>query len=653
MVSVNKAKEKQTSQKGKGLTPAVRNRIEKEKFVELIGKGAGVGLALEQIGRSRSWYENHRRNDPSFKMQVDLLRAPTQEKRREAAKASAEIKGFADFRRTYLGVDTFPHQQAWIDVLEGREPTIMNGWRYEPARPNRLLINTPPNHAKSMTVSIDYTTYRICMNPNVRIMLVSKTQQMAKKFLYAVKQRLTHPSYRELQAAYAPDGGWKETSDQWTAQAIYLGGGAHDSGEKDPTCEAIGMGGQIYGSRADLIICDDCVVLANAHQWADQMDWLRQEVATRLGPGGKLLVIGTRVAGQDLYRELRNPDHYSDRQTPWTYLGQPALLDSSAEDPKDWVTLWPKSDRPFEDSGDEPDEDGLYPRWTGPRLKEVRNDMGPSKWALVYQQQDVSSEQVFDPVAVSGSIDRKRVAGPMTEERLKFWNRRDAPVHPEGLYRICSMDPAMAGDTAAVAYAVDRQTNRRWVLDVNVMTAPTPAKIRELIHKWTDTYRPHEWVVEANAFQLFLTQDEEVRQYLASQGIPMVSHYTGRNKQDPEFGVASLAPLFGTVKNIDGLSTHNKDNLISLPDSGRSAGTRMLTDQLIVWDPTVPTKFRKQDTIMALWFAELRARRILKHSSDGTQHFFSSKFTPKRDLESQTVIALDEWAAGNPSMTFL
>ena len=83
------------------------------------------------------------------------------------------------------------------------------------------------------------------------------------------------------------------------------------------------MGGQIYGSRADLIICDDCITLTNAHQWTDQMDWLRQEVASRLGPAGKLLVIGTRVAALGPVPGLRNPEHYSDKHTPWTYLGQP------------------------------------------------------------------------------------------------------------------------------------------------------------------------------------------------------------------------------------------------------------------------------------------------------------------------------------------
>lgn len=636
------------------MTPAAQRAMLKDQMVEMVARGVKVDAALKQIGRSKSWYESNRRNDAQWRQRLDDARLPSDAVRAAAKKDKADISDFTDFRKRYLNAETFPHQRAWIDVLEGREPTIQRGWRYEPARKNRLLINTPPNHAKTMTVSIDYVVYRICMDPNVRVMLVSKTQQMAKKFLYAVKQRLTHPQYRDLQLAFGPEGGFKESSDQWTSQAIYLGGDAKDSGEKDPTVEAIGMGGQIYGARADLIICDDAVTLSNAHQWDGQMDWIRQEVASRLGPAGKLLVIGTRVAAQDLYRELRNPDHYSDKVSPWTYLGQPALQDATANDPKDWVTLWPKSDRPFEGSEDEPDGDGLYDRWTGPRLKDIRNDMGPQKWALVYQQEDVSSDMVFDPVAVQGSVDGRRSPGPITRERMQMWAPDRKDIHPEGMYVVCGMDPAMTGDTATVAYAVDRQTRKRYVLDVNVMTGPTPAKIRELIQEWTELYRPNEWVVESNAFQLFLTQDEEIQAYLASKGIPMVSHYTGNNKTDPEFGVASLAPLFGTVEKDDTHSRiHKKDNLISLPNTNQCAGSRMLCDQLVVWDAKVAAKHRKQDTIMALWFCELRARRILHQAEETMQHFTSSPFTPRRDVENRAVISLDELVAGTPTMSYM
>ena len=639
------------------VTPQRAAQVARAVVVREIGKGATVGEALRKAGRSRSWYDEQRRRVSGWGAEVDAARLKS---------GGAPVRGgspdpvvvpsdFAGFREQFLFQKTWPHQQAWVDLLEGREPSLEKGWLFHRGDPGRVIINTPPNHAKSMTLSIDYVTWRVCQDPNIRVMLVSKTQKMAAKFLYAVKQRLTHPRYLQLQGMFGPEEGFEEAADQWTQTAIYLGGDGKDSGEKDPTVEAVGMGGQIYGSRADLIILDDCVVLANAHQWESQMDWIRQEVESRLGPDGVLLVVGTRVAAVDLYRELRNPEHYTDGESPWTLLAQPAVLDDRAGEAQDWVTLWPWSDVPF-DPRDAADELGRFPRWTGPRLKKVRNSMGPQKWALVYQQQDVSADAVFDQVAVAGCVDRGRVPGPLSASTSAASRWDENRFNPEALYRVCSMDPAMAGDTAAVVYAVDRQSGRRWVLDVDVMTAPSPQKIRDLIKRWTDRYRPHEWAIEANAFQLFLTRDEELTRWLASRGVPLVPHYTGRNKIDPEFGVASLAPLLGTVRHHEGMGRrqHNGDGLVSFPDTNRCPGSRVLCEQLASWDPRVAARHRKQDTVMAWWFAELRARKVLQTVDDGgQQHYYKSRFESGRDRDRQAVIALDEIVAGQPTLGFL
>ena len=77
---------------------------------------------------------------------------------------------------------------------------------------------------KSMTITINYITYRIAKDPNINVLIVSKTQEQAKKFLYAIKQRLTHPKYADLQVAFGPADGYRATADQWAANRIYLGG---------------------------------------------------------------------------------------------------------------------------------------------------------------------------------------------------------------------------------------------------------------------------------------------------------------------------------------------------------------------------------------------------------------------------------------------
>ncbi|ANH49291.1 terminase large subunit [Freshwater phage uvFW-CGR-AMD-COM-C403] len=612
----------------------------RKELIDLVRQGRTIADALKVIGRSRSWYDTQRREAQGFAAFIDNARFRTADL---AEDARTNLSDFAEFSEKYLGAKVWDHMLNVVDMLEGREPRWIDpAMTYEKGSGglSRLLVNVPPNHAKTMTITINYVTYRIVKNPNISVIVISKTQEQAKKFLYAIKQRLTHPRYADLQAAFGPADGYKATADQWSANKIYLGGDIRDNDAKDPTVEAIGMGGQVYGARADLIVLDDVVTLSNANEWAKQQEWIRQEVASRLPPGGgQLLVVGTRVSAVDLYKELRNPQHYTDGILPWSYLSMPAVLEY-ADNPKDWKTLWAKSEQPLTDT-DVPDENGYFDRWTGERLTAVRNEAGPSKWSLVYQNLDIAENAIFDPMCVRGAVNGMRKSGALIAGAAGH------PDNAQNFYRIIGIDPAMSGDTAAVAYAVDRRTHKRYVMDVHVMSSPTPAAIRSLIKEWTDAYKPHTVIVESNAFQLFLTQDEEIRNFLATRGINYRPHYTGNNKQDPEFGVASLAPLFGTVTKRDGNNNnlkHAGDNIIELPDSSRNEHIKKLVEQLVTWQPGVQGKRLKMDAVMALWFCEIVARDVLLTSAN-VPSFLKNEFTPRHEIESRYIVNLDDLAA--------
>ena len=158
--------------------------------------------------------------------------------------------------------------------------------------------------------------------------------------------------------------------------------------------------------------------------------------------------------------------------------------------------------------------------------------------------------------AVRGSVNGMRPIGPLTPGVVGHPDVRNPFV-------ICAMDPAMSGDTFSVVYAGDQTTQKRYLLEASRMPSPTPQRIRELIQGWTEKYNPKMWVIEKNAFQLFLTQDEEINKYLASRGVRLIQHYTGNNKMDLEFGVASIAPLFGQIDNQGKFIKGT--NLIELP----------------------------------------------------------------------------------------
>ena len=595
-----------------------------ERVLLQLEQGLTITAAMATVNRNDTTCRQWVMNSPEFKERSEKARLVGKGVKADL-KDIKEIS-YPDFCEQFLDSRLFDHQLNWLDLMEGIEPRWQPaGMTYEPGEPDRVLINVPPEHAKSTTITTNYVTYKIVTNPNMRVIIVSKTQGMARKFLGAIKTRLSHPAYTKLQVAFGPNGGYKADATQWSADMIYLGTG-RDSGEKDPTVQALGFGSQIYGARADLIILDDVVMNSNAHEWEKQIEWLQKEVITRLGRHGKLLIVGTRVAPIDLYKMIRDGGQWSGGKTPFTYCAMPAVLEFD-EKPDNWKTLWAKTNIQENDI-DEVLEDGLYPKWDGPSLFKRRSEVAPSVWAMVYQQEDVQEDSIFSPSCVAGSVNGMRKRGPL---------KAGVPGHPKHIesgYTIIGLDPAMAGATAAVVATYNRSDSKIYILDCINMTEPTPAKIQTLIEEWVEKYKPQELRIEINAHQKAYALDDNLRNFLASYGCQLNSHFTGKNKWDTSFGVASMATLFGNTR--DGRFQDN--NLIELPSNEGSEGLKALVQQLITWKPDTrnPT-----DCVMALWFAIIRIRELMQRSSKVGQ-FAQNRWATQAQINQRQSINLDE-----------
>ena len=596
----------------------------KERVLQQLSQGATITQAMASVNRNDVTFRQWSLKDPEFKSRADVARL-------EGKGVKTDLKnvkeiGFQDFSEQFLDTKLFDHHKDWVDLIEGREPRWVHpAMTYEPGAANRVLINVPPEHAKSTVITINYVTYMLATRPNIRIIIVSKTQGMARKFLSAIKTRLSHPNWIKLQTAFGPNGGYKADSQTWSADMIYLGTG-RDSGEKDPSVQALGFGSQIYGARADLIILDDVVMNSNAHEWEKQIEWLQKEVITRLGRHGKLLIVGTRVAPVDLYKMMRDGQQWTGGKSPFTYFAMPAVLEFD-EKPDNWKTLWPYTDSPEGDQ-DEPNEQGLYPKWDGPSLFTRRSEVAPSVWAMVYQQEDVVEDSIFSPTAVAGCVNGMRKRGPLKP------GTPGHPKHIESAYTVIGLDPAMTGNTAAVVLTYNRTDGMIYILDTINMTDPSPMKIRDLIEDWVEKYRPQELRIEINAHQKAYALDDDLRQWLAAYGCQLNSHFTGKNKWDTSFGVASMASLFGTVR--DGRFQDN--NLIELPSNEGSEGLKALVQQLITWKPD---SRNPSDCVMALWFAVIRIRELMQQSSQSAR-WMQNRWATRAQKERRTAINLDE-----------
>jgi hypothetical protein len=623
----------------------------KQTILAEIRRGSTVREACEKAERVEKTYEYYMKSDPAFRREVKKIRDAL------AGGPRPTVPNFPRFSEQYFGMRLFPHQLQWYDLLEGREPRDLHPAQvYERNSERLVIVNTPPFHAKSMTISINYVTWRIVENPNIRIILVSKTSAMAKKFLSAVKDRLSSQTrqFGELKHDFAPVDGYDGNGAVWRQDMIYINPDLRSRGEKDPTVEALGIGQQIYGARADLIILDDCVVSENAHEYEKQIHWIQKEVLSRLERTGKLLVVGTRLMAQDLYSELRKPIWYASGVSPWTYLTQPAVLAADSEDPENWITLWPYTNVEPQDLGQgvpDANEDGLWPMWDGPALFEVKSSMSAENWQRVYMQAQISEAMTFTQSMVDGCTNELRVPGPLVEGR-----RGHRPEGMAGLYVIAGLDPAPTNYTAAVVIGVDRTTGRRYLLDVWNKYSALPSEIRDLVKNWTMRYGIIEWRIEENGLNKYISQDEEIVRWCRSRGTGVFGHLTNQNKWDSQFGVATMANLF--------LGYQTGSSMIELPSRRNHAGMQALVEQLLTWYPTPGQKqMPTQDCLMALWFAELRARNIADEW-DQTTHLDSS-FRTERDRERQVVIdvdaylaqqhqgagfiTLDEWFAKNPT----
>lgn len=617
----------------------------KDEVLVTLAAGTSVAGAMESVGRTERTYEQWRRDDKTFAARVDEIREGLREAKRRRAEGdvAAPVAGgprdisFADFRSEYLGRETYDHQRSWMCALEGRELDEGLPGELELRNPKRLIVNVPPGHSKSTVITVEYAVYKICMNPDTHIVIVGKTEKKARKFLHAIKQRLTDRRWSKLQAAYGPPGGFRQPGSVWAADMIYVGQPVA-SEEKDPTVQAIGIKGDLQGARAQLVILDDAVDMQNAHLWEDQFEWMTDVVQSRIF-GGQILLVGTRAAPYDLYAALLDDDNFMGGESRWSRLRQPAVLEFE-DDPKDWKTLWPRSNQPYDpDAMDEvPDADGMYATFDGPKMAHIRSQTTPKKWALLYQQEEYNEDATFTTTCVHGSVDRRRKPGPL---RPGVWG---GPKHgKEGMYTIASMDPnGGTGACAIVVMSVERATEKRYVENVWVRSNPTPKWTIDIIKSITTEYGVNEWVIEKNGFQGFLVNLPEIRKFLISRGVNMSPHHSGTNKLDPDIGVGSVSVLFGTThkQGDTGKEVHNDDNLIDLPDTGRSEGLKALVTQLLTWEPHKSAKQLTMDAPMALWFAELRARQILGHGrvKDNKNHATASRYTSRRRLRNRAVV---------------
>jgi len=205
---------------------------------------------------------------------------PSAQARQPRPKTTQE---FAEaFRHFRLGTPWF--HKAWYEAMD--DPSLL-----------RVFIMGPRLHAKTSCV-LTYALRRLCEDHNLRIGIISQTDQLAKHFLAEIKYELE--TNEALLQRYGPGGGRPFKGSTWTEHRIVLSD-AHEGPRgisgKDVSVFSVGRGGQITGYHCDLLIVDDLETKEATDSPAVRQgtrEWWSREVEPVLAPGGKLIGTGTR-----------------------------------------------------------------------------------------------------------------------------------------------------------------------------------------------------------------------------------------------------------------------------------------------------------------------------------------------------------------------
>ena len=155
----------------------------------------------------------------------------------------------------------------------------------------RLLLLVFRNAGKSTLVGI-FCAWLLLNDPDLRILVLAAEHDLARKMVRNIKRIIErHPLTRVL----VP-----QRADQWAADQFTV---SRRLTQRDPSLLARGIGANITGSRADVVICDDVEVpntCATPHKRAELRERLR-EIEYILVPGGLQLYVGTPHSYYSIY----------------------------------------------------------------------------------------------------------------------------------------------------------------------------------------------------------------------------------------------------------------------------------------------------------------------------------------------------------------
>jgi predicted phage terminase large subunit-like protein len=179
---------------------------------------------------------------------------------------------------------------------------------------NRLLVNLPPRHLKTLLFSVCLAAWKFAHEPSAKIMVVTYAEQLAESIARWIRGILQAEWFKEVfPTRIAKD------------HCAVMDFGTTAGGQ----LYSASFGGGITGRGADLIIVDDAHDIkdaGNLEQLERTIEIFNTILLSRLNnpKTGKVVVIAHRVHDQDLSGRLL-------RDTKWRHVALPMVAVSDAE----------------------------------------------------------------------------------------------------------------------------------------------------------------------------------------------------------------------------------------------------------------------------------------------------------------------------------
>ena len=236
----------------------------------------------------------------------------------------------------------------------------------------RISVNIAPRFGKSHLVSYYFPAWFLGKHPDQKVMMVSHTADLAVDFGRKVRNLIASEKYQEV---FGGKDGVELSQDSKSAGRWHTNHGGEYF--------AVGVGGAIAGRGADLLLIDDPhneqdIINGNLDVFDRAYEWFTTGARTRLMPGGRIAIIQTRWATNDLTGRVTKDMVMNEGADQYEIVEFPAILEKETEDEDGTLKTVQKS---------------LWPeQWSLEALLRTKASMPSYQWSAQYMQSPTSEE---------------------------------------------------------------------------------------------------------------------------------------------------------------------------------------------------------------------------------------------------------------------